>query len=278
MRCITIRRKFTEGECHPFFFWGDWHTFNRACAKGELADDRETIRTTPNALYANMGDNGDFIGPGDKRFKASHLDPDLIDLEGLDRLGDHEVKWLAEFEEPVIDRCVVQLGSNHSNTFDKQHHTNTMCSKLERIGGDEMCERLWAPAMAVVRLVFTDKHGHACQVLMNLHHGTRTGRYPATLLNQLLIKSRHWPTVDVIARGHCHFCRSDHSERMTFDRNHTKPVGKRIFVVLTGGYLKTFAPTGENYAEDMDLDPIDIGMARLNIYPSRHGAYLEALT
>jgi hypothetical protein len=276
VKFITIRRNFTEGECHPFGLWGDWHTGNKACAKSELLADREDIRTRPNALYANMGDNADYItADGDRRFRAADLDPDILSLADLDRLGDIETAWITEFEAPVIDRCVVQLGSNHPGRFDRKHSTDTMCRKLEALGGAELRDKLWAPAMAVVRLVYTDESRHACEVVLNLHHGTHIAKYPSTLLNQLLIKARYWPTVDVIARGHCHFCRSDHQERQVFDRNYTRSVEQRIIVVLTGGYLKSLAG---GYSEDMDLDPIDIGMAWLNIFPSRNGARIEAVT
>ena len=274
MRHFTIRRQFTEGECHPFFFWGDWHTFNRSCAKGELHKDREIIRTTPNALYANMGDNADFIGHDDRRFKASQLDPDLLALEDLDELGDVQVAWLTEFEAPVIDRCVVQLGSNHANKFDRMHHTNTMKLKLKALGGKDLADKLWAPAMAQVQLLFTDEHGHACEVMLNVHHGTHAGD-PDLLLKRLRMKMRFWPTTDVMARGHCHWCRHTSEKRMVTDRRNKKLHDRSVFVILTGGYGKSFE---DNYAEDMDLDPIDIGMARLDIFPSRYGARLEVVT
>ena len=272
MKYITVRRNFTEGECHPFFLWGDWHIGEKSIAKGELFRDRETIRTTPNALYANMGDNGDFIAPdGDRRFRADRLDRDLFDLDNLDELGDVQVDWLAEFEAPVIDRCVVQLGSNHPNKFDQKHQTNTMKRKLKAIAGDY---QLWAPAMASVQLLFTDEHGHACEVLFNLHHGTHTGDADR-LLRQLRMKLRFWPTVDVMARGHCHHLKQTSEKRMVPDRRNRDINHRKAFGILTGGYGKSFAGS---YAEAMDLDPIDIGMARLDIYPSRHGATLEAVT
>jgi hypothetical protein len=277
VRLITVRRQFTEGECFPFFWWGDWHVFNAACAKHELRKDRQIIADDPNSMYANMGDNGDFIGIGDKRFKAEHLDPDLLTVHDLSRLGDVEIEWLADFEKPVVSKCVVQLGSNHSNTYDKQHQTNVMRRKLEKMGGDELRELLWAPGGALVRIVFTDAHGHACTVVMNLHHGTHTAKYAATLLNQLLVKARYWPEVDILARGHCHYKRLGAEQRMGCDRHFHKLTDRPVYVVLTGGYLKTFREDGENYAEDMDLDPIDIGMARANIYPSRYGARIEAV-
>lgn len=275
MKHITVRRNFVEGECHPFFFWGDWHVGDAACAKGELAKDRETIRTTPNSLYANMGDNGDFIAPdGDRRFRADRLDRDLFDIGNLDELGDVQVDWLAEFEAPVIDRCIVQLGSNHPNKFDQKHQTNTMKRKLKTMGGAELADRVWAPAMALVQLLFTDEHGHACEVQLNLHHGSHTGDADM-LLKKLRMKLRFWPTVDVMARGHCHHLRQTHEPRMVIDRRNTRERERQVYAILTGGYGKTFEG---GYAEAGDFDPIDIGMARLNIFPSRHGARLEVVT
>ena len=275
MKYITVRRNFVEGECHPFFFWGDWHVGDAACAKGELASDRETIRTTPRALYANMGDNGDFIAPdGDRRFRADRLDRDLFDIGNLDELGDVQVDWLTEFEAPVVDRCVAQLGSNHPNKFDQKHQTNTMKRKLKTLGGAELIDRIWAPAMASVQLLFTDEHGHACEVKFNLHHGSHTGDADM-LLRKIRMKLRFWPEVDVMARGHCHHLRQTRERRMVTGRRNTRVTQRSVFGILTGGYGKTFEG---GYAEAGDMDPIDIGMARLNIYPSRHGARIEAVT
>jgi len=62
---------------------------------------------------------------------------------------------------------------------------------------------------------------------------------------------------------------------MVTDRRNKRVHQRKVFVILTGGYGKSFE---DGYAEALDLDPIDIGMARLDIFPSRHGAHLEVVT
>jgi hypothetical protein len=145
---------------------------------------------------------------------------------------------------------------------------------LKKLGGEELADRLWAPNMASVQLLFTDEHGHGCEVMLNLHHGAHTGDAD-TLLRKLRMKMRYWPTVDVMARGHCHHLRQSSEERMVTDRRNKRVHQRKVFVILTGGYGKSFE---DGYAEALDLDPIDIGMARLDIFPSRHGAHLEVVT
>jgi len=283
MRLITIRRNFTEGECHPFFLWGDWHTGNRACAKGELHRDRDVIASEPLALYVNTGDNGDFIARDDRRFKAEHLDPDIMSLDDLDRLADVQVEWLEDFERPVIDKCVAQVNSNHPGKYDRIHHTNTMRLKLKAIGGRDLERRLWCPAGAVIRVVYTDAHKHTCEVVLNVHHGNKTSKDPEVLLKHYRAKLQYWPDVDVLARGHCHWLRHTslrpmHVSWSRSDNGRSRLVERPHYAVLTGGYLKTFVEDGSNYAEDVDLDPIDIGVARLNVWPSRYGAKIEVVT
>ncbi len=206
MELITVRIPFKEGECHSVGFWGDWHLGNRACAKKELYRDREIIDNTPRMLYVNMGDNADYIARDDRRFKASELDPEILSIDNLDTLRDVLTDYVTEFEAPVIDKCIAQVNSNHPGKFDRLHHTNVMQEKLKRLRRPD----LWCPGGAYIRLVYADAHRHTCQVFLNVHHGTKTSMYPATLLNRLLVKSRFWPEADIIARGHCHYRRSDH--------------------------------------------------------------------
>jgi hypothetical protein len=63
---------------------------------------------------------------------------------------------------------------------------------------------------------------------------------------------------------------------MTTNANHTRIGDKRVAAVLSGGYLKSYREDGECYAEDMDLDPLDIGMQRIKVFPTRSGVSWEA--
>jgi hypothetical protein len=275
MRLITVRRQFTEGECFPLFFWGDWHRFNANCAKPDLAADRQTIATTENAMYCNMGDDADCIARDDKRYRADEVDWEVAKPERMDRFASEVVQDLSEFESPVADRCLVKLTGNHEATFSNRHHFDITEETCKSLGRPE----LYAPGGAMVRIVFTDAHKHSRTVIVNVHHGTHTARYRSTLLNQLLIKLRYWPTVDIMARGHCHFKDFASEERMATNATFTALHQKRTLAVLSGGYLKTFSEGDRaGYAEMKDLDPIDIGMQRVNIYPGQRGVRLEAVS
>lgn len=274
MRLITVRRQFTEGECFPLFFWSDWHLLNVNCALDDLTKDRNTIRDTPNAMYVNLADNADCIIPDDKRYKAADFDWSLVNPKKMDTFGNEITRVLVEFEQPVIDKCLVKLMGNHEHTLLKRHGVNVTEDACKEMGVPE----LYAPGGAMVRIVFTDANNHACTVIMNLHHGTHTARYRSTLLNQLLLKLRYWPSVDILARGHCHFRGFVDEMRMNNNANFTALKQKRTLAVLSGGYLKTFGHEDDaGYAEVADLDPMDIGSQRVNIYPSRNGARLEAV-
>jgi hypothetical protein len=114
---------------------------------------------------------------------------------------------------------------------------------------------------------------------MHLHHGRRVAKYKSTLLNNLLVKLRHWEGVDLMARGHCHFVGAEAEARVGYNRSFSKLTDKRVFAALSGGYLKTYVEDGgTSYAEDLDLDPIDIGMQRFILRPTRHTVEVRAVT
>jgi hypothetical protein len=100
----------------------------------------------------------------------------------------------------------------------------------------------------------------------------------ATLLNLYMKKLRFYPDVDILARGHCHYYGVEDEPRTTGNQNWTKLRDKNVYAALTGGYLKTFMEDGSCYSEDADYDPIDIGYQRFNLYPSREGARIEAVS
>jgi predicted phosphodiesterase len=271
LKLLTARRHFEEGECHPLFFWGDHHRGNANCAKGALDSDRNTIATAPHAMYVHMGDAADYITQKDRRWKEDHIDWDLYDRDKP--LLDEAVRDVTEFEAPVIDRAICALDGNHEHEANKLHVTNVTVRRLERLGKAD----IYCGSAALVRIIFTDKHRHACQVILNLHHGKRTAMSKATLLNTYIKKARYYPDVDILARGHAHYLGYEQEARVTCNANFTRLRDKNSYAVLTGGYLKTFMEDGSCYAEDADYDPIDIGMQRFNLWPTRSGVRIEAV-
>lgn len=274
MRLITVRRKFEEGEVVPFFLWSDWHRFSANCCKRELVKDRDEIAAADNAMYADLGDLYECINYDDRRFDPADVDWSLIQPSDMGRYADAVVADRVEFESPVIDKCAVSLWGNHDGKFSTIHHTDVNLRALERMGRADAAAR----GAVLLRIVFTDANKHSCQVVLNLHHGRRIAKYKSTLLNNLLIKLRHWDGVDILARGHCHFVGAESEARVGYDRTFGRLRDKKVFAALSGGYLKTYREDGHCYAEDLDLDPIDIGMQRFLLYPSRYGCRIEAVS
>lgn len=270
MRILTVRRKFSEGDVFPLFFWGDFHRGNPNCAKEILERDREIILSSENAMYVNLGDVADFIVPGDRRYKADHIDWSIYDP--MKPLLDECVRDACDFESPVIDRCIAALDGNHELEGNKNGPTNVTVRRLERLGYPD----LYCGSAAFIRIVFTDANRHACQAVINVHHGKKTAQSKATLLNHYLHKLRYYPDVDILARGHCHFLGVDNESRVTLGRKELKD--KQVFACLTGGYLKTFLEDGSCYSEDADYDPMDLGMQQFLLHPSRKGVFIEALS
>lgn len=269
-----MRRTYTPGQEFPFYLWSDWHRFNANCSKVALAKDRDEIASEPNAMYATLGDLTDCIAHDDKRYNPKHVDWDLLDKHSIGRLGDAAVADRVEFESPVIEKCVASLWGNHDGKFSEVHHTDINIRALERMGRADCA----ATGAVLLRIVFDNGYGKKCQVVMNLHHGRRVAKYKSTLLNNLLVKLRHWDGVDILARGHCHFVGAASEARVGYTQNFTELKDKQVFAALSGGYLKTYLEDGSCYAEDWDLDPIDIGMQRFVLTPSRQGVGIRAVS
>ena len=277
MRFIVVRRTFSEGDCFPLYLWGDWHRLNANCDKGSLIRDRNTIAADPLAMYVHMGDGFDAILHRDKRYDPETVDWSLVEKRDMGRLGEAAIRDRVQFEEPVIDKCVAALLGNHEHTiddiFDEDLNFHSVRETLRRMGRED----LYCPAHAYIRFIFTDHNRHATHVDAQVHHGRRIARYKSTLLNQLLIKLRYWPSVRIMARGHCHYADASYESRVTANDNCTRLKEERAYAVLSGGYLKTYLEDGHCYAEDYDLDPIDIGFQKLLLRPSRDGCKVEAV-
>jgi hypothetical protein len=192
------------------------------------------------------------------------------------RLADVIVEDRATFVAPIAEQLEADLGGNHDTRYEKYVESDLRLRSLERIGK----AGVWVPGMqgALVRVVFTDQHRHACTLTLNLHHGKRTAAKKATLLNAYAEKlCGHWDNVDFLARGHCHFKGVEDREKMRANANHSRIGDVRVASVLTGGYLKTYMEDGSSYSEDADLDPIDIGMQRIRVHPTRSGVTWRAI-
>lgn len=276
MKLPIVRRRFEEGDVFTLYFFGDLHRHHRNAAKRQMERDRDEIANDPKGICFLMGDSHECISKADPRYDEDQVDWSLIEPTDMRRLSDVIVADRATFLEPIVAQLEVDLGGNHDTRYERYAESDLRLRSLERIGK----AGVWVPGMqhALVTVIFTDKHRHACSLTLNLHHGKRTAQKKATLLNAYAEKlCAHWDGVDFLARGHCHFKGVEDREKMRPNANHSRIHDVRVASVLSGGYLKTYLEDGSSYAEDADLDPIDIGMQRIRVYPTRSGVTWIAL-
>lgn len=276
MRLVTVRRSFTEGDVFTLYFFGDLHRHHRNAAKGEMSSDRDEIAADKNGILFLMGDTHECISKADPRYDEDQVDWSIVEPCDMRRLADVIVDDRAKFLEPVAGQIAVDLGGNHDTRYERYVESDLRLRSLERIGRADA----WVPGMqaALVRIVFTDRHRHACTLVINAHHGKRTARRKATLLHSYADKlCSHWDGTDILVRGHCHMRGVEDREKMRPNATHTRLSDVRVAAVLSGGYLRTYLEDGSSYAEDGDLDPIDIGMQTIKVYPTRSGVTWEAI-
>jgi predicted phosphodiesterase len=274
VKLITIRREFVEGDKFPLYFFGDQHRLNANADKNSMTRDRDEIAKTKNAMYIHMGDGSDCIAVKDRRFDSHTVDFSIVDPPRLGELGDVAVEDRVQFESSIIKKCIGAVDGNHEFRYNTENGTNITLRALDRMRHAEAYD----PEGVIVTILFTDEHGHTCNASIFAAHGVATAKYKSTLLNNLLVKLRHWNDVDIIARGHCHYVGAMDEVRVGLNGNYKKLTQKNVYAVLSGGYLKTYLEDGQCYAARADLDPIDIGMQRLTLYPSRYGLRIKAQT
>ena len=266
-----MRRTFDEGDVFTLYFFSDQHRGHKNAAKGEMTRDRDEIAADPKGICILGGDTHDCISKKDPRYDEAQVDWTMFDKpEDSKYLADCVVADRAELLAPLADQLEVDLGGNHDERYAKYAESNIRLRSLEHIGK----AHVYVPGMegALIRVVFTDKHRHACSLTIHAHHGKRTSTKKATLLNAYVEKlCTHWDGVDFLARAHCHYKGVEDREKLRANANHTRVGDVRVAAVLMGGYLKTYLEDGSSYSEDMDLNPMDIGMQRIRVFPTRSG-------
>jgi len=272
-----VRRRFVEGDVFTLYFFGDQHRGHKNAAKGEMGRDRDEIAADPHGICFLMGDSHDCISKKDRRYDEAQIDWNLFDKpEDSKYLADCIVRDRAEFLAPIADQVEIDLGGNHDDLYSKYCETDIRLRSLERIG--KARAHIPGRETALAKVIFTDAQRHACSLSLNLNHGNRISRKKATLLTAYADKlCTHWDGVDILARGHCHFKGVEDREKMRANATHTRIHDTRVASVLTGGYLKTYLENGSAYSEDLDLDPIDIGMQRIRVFPTRSGVTWEGV-
>jgi len=230
---------------------GDIHYGAYGCQKKMLQDDIKRILNDDHTYWVGIGDYIDAITTADlKRFDIRALDKELWGC--LDNIAIEQIRRVAEWLEPIKDKCLGLVGGNHEETIRKQGHdlVSILAEKLDApYLGDEGYIRL--------RLAYPSR---SQVVLIRAIHGDFSGRTSGGLALWAERQAFYFPTMNITLAGHAH--RRLALERIWLDvppRGKLGLVDRRQVVVLTGGYLAGRKEGGRSYVERRGYPPAKLG-------------------
>lgn len=276
MKLRTVTLEWRPGDSWTLHPWGDWHRGHANCATRLLMRKREQIIRDPGALVVLMGDLYDCITASDKRFDSASIDYSVIDPKKLSRLADELTRDGCWMLAPIIDKVLVAHDGNHEKVLDKGAASSLMARILDKLGGPELVERVYAPAGAMTTLRFEDGNKHNLTCKIQSAHGVQASQYTGTLVNSMVRKTKDYQDADIILRGHSH-----HVFAIKAAKLHTQEddlSDHEAVVCHTGSALKTYEQDKESYAEEKDYAPIVLGFPRITITPTRSGLVLEGVS
>lgn len=269
----------------------DIHYLNRGCLMSKLDRDLSTIAKDTYSLYFQGGDYADWIGPQDPRFDSEAIAPILLreidpDLK-VDSLFDRRDRWtilaaliskaIIKIFKPTRKKCLGFLIGNHEWKYMTRHSEASVHS--------EICKELKVPNMGFsgwCDLYFIHVPGFkGCHVSTStippkhftarlrcfLHHGMGAANTAGGKINKLK-QLVDMVEADLVMMSHVHEQFAKAFLRLEPNHNCTE-VGQRITMgLITGSYLRTYAPGFTGYGEAKGYTPTTLGATRATYLPA----------
>lgn len=254
----------------------DIHLLNRGCSKTHLVKDLKKIQDDTYALYFEGGDYADWIFPGDKRFDAESFDEDVRVID-LSKLGALVAQMIIDYFRPIKRKCLGFLIGNHEFT--------AMNRNSQMFVHDDICKRLNVPNMrfsGFTDVYFCYQPGFkGCKVIYStvpprkftaklrifVHHGMGAANTAGGKINKLKALV-DMVDADLVMMGHVHeqFAKAF----LKLVPNHDcSDIGQKVTMgLITGSYLKTYAPGFTGYGEIKGYSATTLGATRARYIPS----------
>jgi len=253
------------GNRHTFIALGDTHVGSAGCDMAKLKRDiawlKEQNPETTHLIL--MGDLGDYVDQGDRRFDQEDIDHDVIDLYSGTPIHEQILDALMDDSlfGDVDDYLRCALRGNHG----QQNKADATWQRYDRV----LAQRLgWAPMVrgtdpdrpgwglhggytAFVRFQFVHVGGGGKKrtALFHVHHGWQSGRTAGAKVNQLQREIGMFPTCDVLLRGHSHEHFAWKFTTLQTNQRFTDIRYRDVIVGHTGTYLSAYQKGGESYGE-----------------------------
>jgi len=262
----------------------DVHLFNGGCAVKRFREDVKSIAADPYSFVVGGGDYADYISPTDPRWDASCIGR-AMDVTDLGQLGLFQTEAVCNELRPLQNKLIGLLMGNHEKKYQK--------TKEQSFLHDYLCKSLKVPNLEysaifdVVlirntrikkpRLSFqvdgekapnVPSSGTRFTVRFYCHHGAGGATTPGGKLNKL-IKFMHFFDAQIYFIGHVHGSSGHRMVSIGADSPCTKLVERERVGVITGTYLRTYAPGITTYGEVAAYSPTALGAASVTIDPDK---------
>ena len=254
----------------------DIHLLNRGCSKSHLVKDLKRIQDETYALFFEGGDYADWIFPGDKRFDGEAFDEDIRVID-LAKLGALVADMIIDYFRPIRRKCLGFLIGNHEFT--------AMSRNSQMFVHDEICKRLKVPNMRFsgftdvyfcyqqgfkgCRLTYSEQppKKYTAKLRIFIHHGMGAANTAGGKINKLKALV-DMVDADLVMMGHVHeqFAKAF----LKLVPNHDcSDIGQKVTMgLITGSYLKTYAPGFTGYGEIKGYSATTLGATRARYIPS----------
>jgi len=262
----------------------DIHWGNRGVAKDHLTADIARIETDPYAMFFIGGDYIDFVFPSDPRFDPESIDEN-IKVVDLSRLSALLASSLIRLFAPVKGKCLgVAMGN---------HEKRVLTGRSEMFVHEEICKHLGAPNMRYsgwtdIYFVHDRKVKTGCTISRSdyppamyearlrvfLHHGMGAANTAGGKINKLKALV-DMVDADLVMMGHVHEQFSKPFVRLLPDESCSTIGSKVTMGLITGSYLRTYAPGFTGYGEERGFSPTTLGATCARYSPATRRLVVE---
>lgn len=253
---------------------GDTHVGAIDCHEKLLKACVEKIAEREHHYWIGMGDYGEFILPGDKRFDYRMLKGNERGDKLHDFMGSQLKQTVAPFI-PIKEKCLGCLEGNHETTISKQYFHDVqqrICDELESaaaydpIAKVRNCNLTYSSIMRLVFRVGGD-NSTSREVFIWLHHGAGGGRKSGSKVNRIEEQATFYPDCDLFFMGHVH-SRIFSIVPAMLVKPRTNNIEERVkFFGITGTFKKTYQQDYSGYGERAQYPPTALGCISVTIVP-----------
>jgi hypothetical protein len=253
--------------------FSDVHLGAGACDEKMLRRDILAVENDPNGLWVMTGDYGEFINFRDKRFDPASVAP-WIDVDELAKVGQRINEKVFELFYPIRKKCLGIGIGNHEWSYSSRNdggdrHDWLCCELGVRTLGYSSLQQLSfvRTSCSEPRITRESVRGFSCTTLkMFTHHGAGGAQTKGGKINRLK-KFMDSFDADIYFVGHVHDKTGTRENVLTVDKDGTKIIRREKLGVVSGGYLKTYAPGAAGYGERAGYGPTTNGSAWVTIKP-----------